>query len=183
MTDYFTPRGDVAEWRLIYDAARQLDTGDTLTYEDLDALLGRDLKGDRNPIYRAMRELETADQRTLTCVTNVGYRVAAANEHEGLAKHHHKKSRRQIRKAVSKAASANRADLTQDERQRIDAMEMTLRRHADMIRRLDVRDQERAAEIRQLRREKNEDVAELSDKVDRLTDLLARHGISAVKSA
>ena len=176
-TDNFTPKGDVAEWRMLYDRIRSLDIGGILTYEDMDEILGRDFKEDRGPIYRCAKELEDNDHRTLAAVRNVGYRIVEPREHAQLATHHHRKSRRQLGKAVGKAASADRSKLTADERQRIDGLEMSLRRHADMIRRLDERTAKQADELKALRREKDGDVASLSERVDRLASLLERHGI------
>lgn len=177
MSELFTPKGTVAEWRMVYEKAVALNEGDVITYADLSDLLDRDFLADRNPVYRATEELEVSDHRTLSCVRGVGYRIAAANEHERLARGHHKRSRKQLRKAVSKAASADRSKLTPDERQRIDGLEMSLRQHADMIRRLDARTAKQADELKALRREKDGDVAQLSERVDRLADLLSRHGI------
>ncbi|MEU6725576.1 hypothetical protein ABZ917_17865 [Nonomuraea wenchangensis] len=173
----FEVKGDQPEWRMIYSTILALDVDDVIKYADLDDVLGRDFLQDRSPIYRAISELEKTDHRTLTNVRGVGYRVAAASEHEGLARAHHQRSRRQMKKAVNKAASADRKALTPDQRKRIDSLEMSLRQHSQMIRRLELRDEQRAAEIKALRREKNADVAELSERVDRLADLLERHGV------
>lgn len=174
----FETKGTRAEWVLVYEALTKLGVGDTLPFEDLDALLGRDFRNDRNPIYRATKELEVNDKRTVDSVRGVGYRIVEAREHEGLARRHHKRSRRQLTKAVAKAASADRAALTVEERKRIDGMELSLRQHAQMIRRLSERDEQREQQIKTLRRDTNADVAALSERVDRLTDLLERHGVT-----
>ncbi|MEV4672685.1 hypothetical protein AB0K34_13605 [Actinomadura sp. NPDC049382] len=179
----FEPKGDLPEWQLIYQRVSTLDEGTVLTYDDLDEILGRDFRSDRSPIYRCITELEKADHRTLATVRGSGYRIAAANEHERLAVGHHHRSRRQMRKAVSKAASADRSKLTPEERKRIDGLEMSLRQHADMIRRLEARDEQRQAEIKALRRDTSADVAEISERVDRLTELLERHGVTAKPDA
>lgn len=178
----FEVKGDQAEWRMIYARTLALAVDDVIKYTELDEILDRDFRQNRSPIYRVIAELEKSNARTLAIVRGVGYRVAAASEHEGLARAHHQRSRRQMKKAVNKAASADRSALTPDERQRIDKVEMSLRQHAQMIRRLEMRDEQRAAEIKNLRRQTNADVAELADRVDRLTELLERHGVKAEKS-
>lgn len=175
----FETKGDTAEWRLIYNHALTLNIGATITYDDFERILGRDLRDSRTPVYDAMRHLEKDAHRTLTAVTNTGYRIAEPSEHEGLAKHHHRKSKRQLRRAVSKASSADRSALSPEERKRIDNVEMALRQHSDMIQRLDTRTREQAKALKELRRATNEDVAEVSEKVDRLESLLQRHGINA----
>lgn len=174
----FKTKGDQAEWVTVYEALAALPVGETLTYEQLDEALSRDFRQDRGPIYRATRQLERDDHRTVCAVRNVGYRIVEAREHEALARNHHKRSRRQLKKAVAKAASADRTALTAEERKRIDGLEMSLRQHSQMIRRLEARDEQRAQEIKALRREKNADVAELSERVDRLAALLDRHGVT-----
>ena len=173
----FETIGDKAQWALVYDALAGLEVGKTLTYEELDLILKRDFREDRSPIYRAAKQLENEDHRTVVSVRNQGYRVVEAREHEALARHHHKKSRRQLGKAVAKAASADRSALTTDERKRIDGLEMSLRQHSQMIRRLEQRDEQREAQIKALKRDTSADVAELSERVDRLSELLERHGV------
>ncbi|WP_435109766.1 helix-turn-helix domain-containing protein [Nocardiopsis synnemataformans] len=174
----FEPKGERPEWQMIYDHVVLLAPGDVFTHGELDQLLGRDFRSSRSPIYDAMRRLEQSNQRTLATVVGVGYRVASASEHEGLARSHQKRSRRQLGKAVSKASSADRSALAPQERQRIDALEMSLRQQADMIQRLDTRTAKQAEELKKLRRETSEDVAEVSAKVDRIAELLDKHGIN-----
>jgi len=173
----FTPKGDRPEWRAVYDEARTLGAGQVLTYERLSQLLGRDFRASRVPVTRAIRELQEADSRTLVCVRGQGYRIAAATEHEHLARQHSARSRRQLTKAAATARSANRAELSPEQARRLDELEMQFSQHAGMLRRLDARDRKREAEIKQLRRDTTGDIATLSDQVSRLTDVLHRHGI------
>jgi hypothetical protein len=179
----FTPKADRAEWRVVYDEARKLEPGQVLTYQRLSQLLGRDFTAGRVPVTRAIRELEAADSRTLVCVRGQGYRIAAATEHEHLARQHSARSRRQLDKAAAKARSANRAELSAEQARRLDELEMQFNQHAGMLRRLDARDRQRAAEIKQLRRDTSGDIAGLSDQVTRLTDALKRHGIDPAAPA
>ena len=58
-----------------------------------------------------------------------------------------------------------------------DELELQCSQHAGMLRRLDARDRQRQAEIHQLRRDTSANVAELSEQMDRITDVLRRHGI------
>lgn len=175
--EIFRPKGDQPEWRLIYDEFRKHGPGDVVTYQRLTQVLGRDFLASRVPLQRAVKELENADHRTLVCERGTGYRIAAAAEHEQLVHVHSRRSRRQLAKAVAKARSANRAELTFDQARRLDNLEVHLSQHAGMLRRLDARDRQRAAEIKQLRRDTSGDIAGLSDQVTRLTDALKRHGI------
>lgn len=170
----FETKGEIPEWRLVYDHAVTLEVGDTITYDDLDAILGRNFKASRSPIYDAIRHLEQDSRRTLRNVVNVGYRVARAIEHEDLARHHHRKSRRSIRRATSKIASADRRQLTAEERRRFDDMQAQFDQQATMLRRLDTKP------ISVLLNNKRTERADIDDaaKVERLTAALARHGIT-----
>jgi len=173
----FTPKGERAEWRVIYDEARKLAPGDVLSYGRLSQVLGRDVRSGRVPVERVIRELQQADSRTLVCVRGQGYRIAAATEHEHLARRHSARSRRQLAKAAAAARSANRAELSPEQARRLDELEMQFSQHAGMLRRLDARDRQREAEIRQLRRDTSGGLATLSGQVSRLADVLQRHGI------
>ena len=166
----FETKGDLPEWRLIYDHAKTLDVGQTITYEVLDGILGRDFATGRSPIYRAMRELEDENSRTLVNVPNIGYRVAEAIEHEDLAKLHHKKSRRSIRRAASKLHSADRTRLTREQARRFDDMQAQLDQQAHMLRRVDGR-------VTKVDNRVTKVETDVQARLDRLTDILTRHGI------
>lgn len=94
----FEPKGDVPEWRLIYDELRKLNVGDEITYRELSAALERPFVKNRNPLYRAADELLHADRRALETVRGRGYRIAAAESHGILARRQIKFSRRRLRK-------------------------------------------------------------------------------------
>ncbi len=170
----FQTKGDRPEWQIVYDHLRTLNVGDTVTYATLDRLLGRDFTPDRSPIYRATKQLEADDRRTLANVPNVGYRVVTAVEHEDLARHHHKKSRRQMKRALRRIQSADRSQLDADQIRRFDAVELTLSRHADAIRRLDAR----VAKTEQAIQAAAGDQAATAAQVEKLTAALQRHGIT-----
>jgi hypothetical protein len=175
--EIFRPKGDQPEWRLVYGEFRKHGPGDVVTYERLSEILGRDFLVNRSPLQRAIKELENADHRTLVCERGTGYRVAAATEHEELAHAHRHRSRRQLGKAVAKARSANRAELSSDQVRRLDDLQSHLSQHAGMLARLAARDKRRAEEIRNLRRNTTSEIAGLASQVDRLADALRRHGI------
>lgn len=170
----FQTKGDRPEWQIVYDHLRTLNVGDTVTYATLDRLLDRDFIPDRSPIYRAMKQLEENDKRTLDNVPNVGYRVVAPNEHEFLARRHHQRSKRQMKKALRKAKSADRNKMTADERTRIDAIELNVSRQADQIRYLSIRQTKTERALRVT----TADQAATAAQVEKLTAALQRHGIT-----
>jgi len=180
MTTMFETKGDTAEWQMVYDVLETMEIDDLISYDRLSEILGRDFLADRGPIYRATRELEIERKRTMANVVNEGYRMVNANEHEGLASHHHRKSRRQMRRSVQRASSADRNLLSADERKRIDQIELNASRQLSMIKRLDARQTVTEKVVRQTRQkvEKVEvDHDATAAQVAKLAAALERHGI------
>lgn len=182
--DPFEPRGVSAEWKIIYDRLRSMKIDEVIDYQELSDLLGRPFLDARNPYYRAKRELEHNDSRTLANVPGVGYRVVHPTEHEKLAKGHVRKSHRQLTKAKDQVDSADRDGLDYQARQRLDALSTHLDSVHAVVKRINrkVTDQEkRLEEIRETvkndRRGNQEDLATLSERIDRVTELLERHGV------
>lgn len=167
----------VAQWERLYRYFRDLPYGHEASYDEVLATTEIDLRENRMPIYRCMKELEDQDRKTLVSVHGIGYRVANPNEHEGLARRHHKSARRQVGKAVRKARSANRSMLTPVEQAQIDAVEITLSRHADLIRRLDGRVAAVERAQTQAKQEVEAKVGDVSDQVTRMREALERKGL------
>lgn len=124
------PEG-VAEWKKCYErvlevaAAKEEEGGDgIIRYEEIANILGRELnEGNQRlcaPMQRVKIEVQKEHQFALIVVPNVGYRIIEPSEHFGLARHHQRKSRRQVSKAQLALLSADRARLTDDERRRQD---------------------------------------------------------------
>lgn len=172
-TTPFQPKGKEAEWRPVYRAFKKLPVDGVIDYETLTDLLGRPFLPDRSPLYRAMRELENKDKRTIEVVTGTGYRVVAAAEHERLARHHQKKSRRQLGKGLRRIRSADRRQLDALAVERLDDMEARFSRLQTMVRTLD--DRTKLTEKRQ--RKTDEKTETVTAQVARLTAALERRGL------
>jgi len=174
----FQVKGDRPQWQTVYERLASMRIGDTITYAEMAALLPDAAGGSiRGAFNRAVRQMEDERKRSFTNVRSVGYKMVDANEHEGLARRHHKKAKRQLATARRKAHSADRSLLSREERSRLDAVELNLARQQEMTSRLDAR-------VKTESRERKAADAELSERVDRLTELLERHGItSEAKSA
>lgn len=198
----FLPKGSVAEWQLIYGKLTGMQVDEILTYAQLDELLGRDFRTNRSPLYKARIELQRLNHRTIDAVNNKGYRIVPAKEHLRLAHRFYKSGQRQVRKAVECAASANRSELTTEQRRRMDELETQMRGYSAMMVRLaDRREKARKdlenirEETRNLARRSKTDLAHLDDKVDNgiggvreevksvgsqvdyITDVLKRHNL------
>lgn len=95
----FQPKGDVAEWRVVYDHLTTLKVGDVVTYEHLSELLERDFLAARGPFHKANKALLDSHKRGMVNVKNTGYRVVTAAEHEAVARDQHRFAKRRLRKS------------------------------------------------------------------------------------
>jgi len=72
----FKPKGDVAEWQMVYDDLLvTAEFGQVITYEQLDEALGRRFLDSRSPIYKARTHLGEMRSRWLESVPSEGYRA------------------------------------------------------------------------------------------------------------
>jgi alkylated DNA nucleotide flippase Atl1 len=113
----FETVGEKPRWELIYDSLAGLDVGDVVTYEQLAEAIGQDS-------FEPFR--------------SSWYKVDAI-EHADIAKAHHRRSKRQLRKGSAALRNADRSRLSDEEKTRFDQMQQTINRHSDLIRRLDAR--------------------------------------------
>jgi hypothetical protein len=165
----------VSNWQLLFAHMSTMDIGETVTDDELMALLpaGATLGSMRAAFAKALKRVEEECSRSFDRVRLVGYRMVEPSEHENLARRQHRFAKRRLSSAHRKASSADRALLNNDERRRIDAIELNLARQQDMIHRLEAR--QRRTDERVATTEK--DTSVLSDRVDRLMETLRRHGI------
>lgn len=168
----FETKADRAQWQIVYDRLATMTIGDEIADVDLAGLLPDASDNTvRSAFWRAVRQIEDDHQRTFDRVRLTGYRMVAPAEHERLARGQHKRAKLRLRSAWRKAHSADRSLLTQSERRQLDAIELHLAQQREMIRRLD-----RGLKVE--RQERKAETADLAERVDKLTDLLARHGIT-----
>lgn len=173
----FAVKGDQAQWRVLFERLSTMDIDEVVKDEELFALLPDAPEGSVRGAYaRAVKQVEIDLKRSFTRVRNVGYRMVHAREHEGLARDQHMKARRRVKVGQRKAHAADRALLTREERQRIDALELNMAQQADMLKRLDkglkVERQERKAETAEL-------AEQMAAMQEQLRQLHERHGKSA----
>lgn len=170
--------GDRPQWRTVYEYLAGMSIGDVVKHDELAGLLPDAPAGSvASALRRAVRECELELSRTFASVRGVGYKMCAAAEHERLARGHHRRAKRQLKSARRKAASADRSQLTREERARIDAIELNLSRQIEMTSRLESRVARVEDELKAARRQQSSESAELSERLDKLARLLERHGI------
>jgi hypothetical protein len=172
----FVARREQAQWKTIFDYLVTMRIGDVVTYKKLEELLPDvPVTSVRPAFYQAQKAMQDAKLRTFVVVRGEGYRMVEANEHEGLARGKHKSAKRLVAKAQRIAASADRSRLTADERRRIDALEHHLAAHADMLKRLDAR-QDR---IEQRVAFTEKDSVQLADRLEAIEKLLEQKGLAS----
>lgn len=175
----FQPKNDRPQWQVVYERLATMDIDDVITDDELAALLPDVPEGSVASAYRrAVRQVEDDLKRTFTRVRTIGYRMCRSNEHEGLARGHHKRAKRQLKTAKRKATSADRSRLTREERARLDAVELNLARQIEMTNRLSARVEKVEGDLKAARREQQTDAAHLAERVDKLAALLEKHGIA-----
>lgn len=176
MTDRapFAPLGDRPRWETIYALLDGKPPGTVVTYQQMGAALdGFDKDRDRGAIAKASTRLLTDTQRATEAVPNVGYRIVSADEHLRLASRKQTEARRKIKRGRRFLLHFHRDEVSTEVAARVDAMQATMARHEDMLRRLDARTQ-RTDTLLAFTETRAADTA---DKVARLEAALRRAGI------
>jgi hypothetical protein len=85
----FEPKGEVAQWRVLYRVFQSTDVGETITYQQLGEVLDVDPRTERHRIQAAARkagqQLLRKDDRAVEVVPDEGYRVVPAGRQIAMA--------------------------------------------------------------------------------------------------
>jgi len=170
----FQARGERAQWKILYDELVRMVFGEIITDDEIATLLPDAAPGSvAGAMARAIKEIETNNSRSLERVRRVGYRMIEPTEHEPAARRIQGRAVKIVTRAHRKARSADRSRLDPDERRRVDALELNLLAQAEMLRRL--QNKQEKTDARLARTEK--DNSAINDRLDELESLLRRHGI------
>lgn len=171
----FEPAGEVARWRIVYDALKGMSVDAVLAYERAGELLGLDPVVDRSTIQSAVRKasrtFEKVDKHALVAVPNVGYRVVRADEHVVLARGQQRRASRALVRGHSKVVNVDLRDLSPEVRALTEATARAFSLQMDFNRRLDVRQNKLESVISEVsqRAERSEgEIAELKARLARL---------------
>ena len=171
----FQPAGDKPRWRVVYELLVKVETGGTLSYQEMGSALGLDPDTDRHAIQmavrRAAREHEVTDNRALDAVPNVGYRIVSAPEHIDLASRHQRKAGRSIARGRSKVEHVDLSGVDPQTRKAFEVMAVAFRMQADFNRRLDVRQkrlEQQVAAATSAQSHTSEELADLRERLERL---------------
>jgi hypothetical protein len=175
MMSPFTPVGDQARWRILYDLLVKAGVGDVVTYGAMGGALDLDPDEDRHAIQmalrRAAREYEVMDSRALEAVPNEGYRVVEPQRHLVLARQHQKKAGRSLDRGRSKVEHVDLAGVDDETRRAFELVVVALARVAEFNQRLDIRQKklERQVEAAQSAQEHtSEELADLRARLEKL---------------
>ena len=98
----FTPRGERARWRMIYDELVKVETEDVFTYQVMGQILDLDPDEDRHALQMVIRQTQPIllreHNRALKPVPNIGYRVVQPSAQLELAQGHQRKSGRSLKR-------------------------------------------------------------------------------------
>lgn len=172
----FEIKGDMPQWQMVYDVLDRKQIDDIVTYNELTEALGRDFLADRGPFYKAQRHLLEQKLRALAPIPTIGYQVVQATDHERLARKEHRSGRRKIRKAKNLVQHADRTGMAPEVRQKFDALEGTLSRQEDAIRRIDIKTQRHEAAIKAVE-QKVESGEDRLARLERLEEALRSKGL------
>lgn len=169
----FQPQGEQARWRIVYAILQDRSVGDTITYEELGALLDVD---DRHTLQMAVRragqEYLEIDKRALDAVPNVGYRIVEAGEHLRLAKKDQRRSSRALRRGHSKVVNVDLTLLDEESRRAFEVVAQAFSLQMTFNKRMDVRQkrlEQAVASMAEQHERTASEVAELRARLDRLT--------------
>jgi hypothetical protein len=114
--------GGVSHQEVIVELVSGHEPGRVFTYEELAAALaaGADREFDRQDVQQVVRlakfRLLREHKRTFACVPNVGYQLAHAKEHRGIAESHTRRGHRQMKRALVTMENARLDEMTAGER-------------------------------------------------------------------
>lgn len=122
----FKPKGEVAQWRMVYRVLQKAPVGETVTYARLAQELDMDPAADRIRIQAAARQagkhmLET-DDRAVEAVPEEGYRVVGAARQIGLAGTQIERATTQLDKGRELTTHIRMDELTAQEQQIVQTM-------------------------------------------------------------
>lgn len=85
----FAPKGEIAQWRIIYQLFKAAPTGEAVSYETLAQAIDVDPERERHRVQAAARragpQLLATDDRAIEVIPDVGYRVVDAVRQVSLA--------------------------------------------------------------------------------------------------
>lgn len=171
----FETKSGKAQWEIVTEVLKTKNVGDIVTYEELLAALGPGFPRASLSVvvWSAIRKFRD-NKRTFENVRLVGWRMVEATEHSRLARRQQLRSKRRLADAVSISASTDLTKLDPEQRRAQREQELHLRQLLDRVSRVE----KRQDKIEQRVGVVEKDHVGAVDEIDKLKDLLRRHGIT-----
>lgn len=136
----FTPKGEVAQWRIVYRILQAAPVGEVVRYERLAEALDVDPKADRYRIQNAARQagkhMLQQDDRAVEAVPDEGYRVVPATRQIALASGQIERATSALDKGRDLATNIRRDELSNQEQQIIQTMALGFAQVAEWARQI-----------------------------------------------
>lgn len=136
----FKPKGDTAQWRIVYDLFTRTPVDQILTYESLGEALDIDPVTGRARIQAAARaaskHLLAQDNRAVEVITDTGYRLVHASRQIPLAGKHVTKASNALDRGRSLTSHVRLDELSETERQVVHSMSIGFSQVAEWARQI-----------------------------------------------
>lgn len=175
----FETKSGKPQWEIVVGVLATKNIGEIVTDQEILAVLGSDFPRESlsSVVWHAIRKFRD-QKRTFERVRKIGWRLVEPSEHSRLARRQQLRSRRRLVDAVSISASTDLTKLDPDQRRAQRAEELHLRQLVDQVTRRVHRLERQHEKIEQRVGVVEKDQYTTEDRIDRLRDLLRRHGIS-----
>src|SRR6266704_1863702 len=122
----FKPQGEIAQWRIAYDAFKAAAVGDEITYARLGELLSINPQDGRHRIQAAARQaakkLLLTDDRAVETVPETRYRIVPAVRQIAMDGHQVERATKALEKGHDMSVHIRLDELSETERQVVQAM-------------------------------------------------------------
>jgi len=115
----FTPKGEKSMWRILYNAVVMMPVNKVISFQELEDIVGFDLRKNRTAIYKARVKLAKNNKRYLVSEHNEGYRIVEGTDILNHAESRHEKANTQIKLANFEASNLDTSKMSPDEKQRL----------------------------------------------------------------
>jgi hypothetical protein len=136
----FAPKGEVAQWRIIYRLFQDTPVGETITYQTLAAAIDVDATEDRHRVQAAARKagrhLLEVDDRAIEVVPDVGYRAVGAQRQIGMAGNQVERATNSLDRGKELTTHIRMDELSETERQVVQAMALGFAQVAEWARQI-----------------------------------------------
>lgn len=139
----FKPKGEIAQWRIVYRLLQEAGIDTTLNYDQLGDALGLHPVDDRHRIQvavrRASKQLLEVDSRATEVIPEVGYKIVPAERQIPLAGQQVQRASRALDRGSALTTHIRMNELSEQERQIVQTMAVGFAQVAEWARQLNRR--------------------------------------------